>query len=661
MTRSFDLICMGRAAVDLYGEQIGCPLEDISTFAKYLGGSPANTAVGVSRLGLKSAMLSRVGNEQMGRFVRAQLEREGVDVSQVSTDPRRLTGLVFLAVRDRDTFPHIFYREQCADMALSEAHVSLDFIASAASLLVSGTLLSQEATRRACHRAVTAAMEAGTRVVLDIDYRPVLWGLTDAADGESRFVSSAEVSAHFAALLPNCALIVGTEEEIRIAGGAEDTLAALDNIRQASTALIVLKRGADGCVAFPGAIPARIEAGIVAEGFPVEVFNVLGAGDAFMAGFLSGWLRAEPIAQCCRYANACGAIVVSRHGCSPAMATATELRHFLDHGGRSMRLRDDQDLEHVHRATTRRPSSRRLNVLAFDHRSQLERIAEDNGAEPSRIAPFKALVAKALLSVSEGRADTGVLLDGHYGEDVLPMLTGRKLWIARPVEVPGSIPVAFEAGPNLGLALRTWPAEHVVKCLVFYHPDDDAKLKALQIARMRDLAEACHATGHELLLEIIPPERGNNDTDILLRALTQLYDAALRPDWWKLPPSSDPRVWRELGALIASRDPHCEGMLVLGMEAGNDVLEASFAAAAREPWCRGFAVGRTIFADAAAGWFAGRTRDAEVVEQIAGGYRHLITLWDRAAMVAAMAADASTLSPASASQTSPQFAKGFAS
>ena len=648
MTRTLDLICMGRAAVDLYGEQIGCPLEDVSSFAKYLGGSPANTAVGVARLGLRSAMLSRVGDEQLGRFVRAQLEREGVDVSNVSTDPKRLTALVFLAVRDRDNFPHIFYRENCADMALAEDHVAPEFIASATALLVSGTLLSQETTRRACHRAVAAATKTGTRVILDIDYRPVLWGLAGASQGDARFVASTKVTAHIAPLLMHCALIVGTEEEIRIAGGADETLAALDNIRQQSGALIVLKRGAAGCVAFPGAIPARLEDGIVVPGFSVDVFNVLGAGDAFMAGFLSGWLRAAPITQCARYANACGAIVVSRHGCSPAMATAAELEHFLVHGSATARLRDDDALSHLHRAATRRPASPRLNVLAFDHRSQLEKIAQDQNADPGRIASFKALVATAFLAVSQGRNDTGVLLDDRYGEAALPALTGRGVWIARPVEMPGSIPVEFEAGPNVGLALRTWPAEHVVKCLVFYHPDDAPELKVAQIARMHGLAEACRDTGHELLLEIIPPERAGNDTHTLVRALTQLYDAGIRPDWWKLPPSTDRAVWRALGALIEARDPFCQGMLVLGMESGADTLEASFIAAAGEPRCRGFAVGRTIFADAAAAWLAGRATDAEAVERIAHGYREMIALWDRAALSGKV------------SQPAPPLAKGLA-
>ncbi len=651
MNRALDLICMGRAAVDLYGEQIGCPLEDISTFAKYLGGSPANTAVGVSRLGLKSAMLSRVGDEQLGRFVRAQLAREGVNVDHVSTDPARLTALVFLAVRDRDSFPHIFYRDNCADMALAEGHIAPDFIASATSLLISGTLLSQETTRHACHCAVAIASSMETRVILDIDYRPVLWGLASAGHGESRFVSSAEVTAHYAPLLSACALIVGTEEEIRIAGGEVDTLDALKEIRRQSSALIVLKRGAEGCVAFPDAIPPRIDDGIVSVGFAVDVFNVLGAGDAFMAGFLSGWLREQSISECCRAANACGAIVVSRHGCAPAMATAEELEYFLKHGSPTPRLREDDALSHLHRSTTRLPRSPQLNVLAFDHRSQLERIALDHGADLSRIAPFKALVAKAFLLVGKGRSDTGVLLDDHYGTDVLPVLTGRNLWIARPIEVPGSIPVAFEIGANIGLVLRTWPAEHVVKCLVFYHPDDSDELKAIQIARMQELSDACHDTGHELLLEIIPPERAGKDANAVGRAMGQLYDAGIRPDWWKLPPSTDPRIWQALGALIEARDPYCQGMLVLGLEASTATLEASFTAAASESRCRGFAVGRTIFAEPAAAWFSGSATDADVVAQIARNYRDLITLWDRAAVT----------SKSKSHQQSPQLEKGLVS
>ncbi|MEO7850730.1 MAG: PfkB family carbohydrate kinase, partial [Rubrivivax sp.] len=169
MTRAaclLDVVCMGRAAVDLYGEQLGARLEDVSSFARYLGGSPANTAVGASRLGLKAAMLSRVGDEHNGRFVRETLQREGVDVSQLRTDAQRLTALVFLALKDRDTFPLLFYREHCADMGLCVDDVQAEFIASARALLVSGTHLSQPGTRAACEKAMRAARAAGTRVVL---------------------------------------------------------------------------------------------------------------------------------------------------------------------------------------------------------------------------------------------------------------------------------------------------------------------------------------------------------------------------------------------------------------------------------------------------------------------------------------------------------------
>ena len=195
MSATFDLACMGRAAVDLYGEQVGCPLEEISTFARYLGGSPANTAIGAARLGLKSAMITRVGDEQNGRFVRETLAREGVDVSQVTTDPARLTALVFLAIRDRDDFPHVFYRDNCADMAIAANDIDAGFIGRCRGLLVSGTHLSREGPRAACERAVEAARAAGRRVILDIDYRPVLWGLARPGEGAERYAASDAATA----------------------------------------------------------------------------------------------------------------------------------------------------------------------------------------------------------------------------------------------------------------------------------------------------------------------------------------------------------------------------------------------------------------------------------------------------------------------------------
>ncbi len=621
----FDLACLGRAAVDLYGEQVGCGLEDVSSFARYLGGSPANTAVGAARLGLAVAMISRVGDEQNGRFVRATLAREGVDVSQVGTDPQRLTALVFLAIRGPGDFPHVFYRDHCADMGLSAGDIDAGFIARCGALLLSGTHLSQGGPRAACLAALAAARAANAKVILDIDYRPVLWGLVPPGQGSERALATKAATASIADVLPHCDLVVGTEEEFRMAGGNDDLLRALAAVRRATRALLVVKRGADGCLAYAGEIPPALDQGLVAPGFPVELFNSLGGGDAFMAGFLRGWLRGETLERCCRLANGCGAIVVSRHGCAPAMPTAQELDHFLEHGASSARLREDATLDHLHRTGTRRAVPRRLYVLAFDHRSQLEAIAGPGGGE--RIERFKSLVAEAL--VAAGRAGSGAILDDRYGASILPRLSVAGLWIARPVERPGSIPLEFEP-PQVALALRAWPADHIAKCLVHFHPDDPEALRGTQLARIRLLAEACAHTGHELLLEVIPPPRPGNDAATAARALDAIYAAGVKPDWWKLPPSPQAEAWRAIDAAIERHDPSCRGVLVLGMEAANDALRESFEQAAQSPWVRGFAVGRSIFAHGGEEWFAGRATDRQVVDEVKRRYEEVIALWETA-------------------------------
>ena len=399
--RTLELLTIGRSSVDLYGEQIDGRLEDMGSFAKYVGGSPTNTAVGAARLGLEAGLLTRVGADHMGRFIREQLVREGVNIDGVVTDEERLTALVILGIRDRDTFPLIFYRENCADMALAPA--DLDRVAAVPrAVLINGTHLSQPNVYEVSMTAARAVRDAGGKVIFDIDYRPVLWGLTGKDMGENRFVAHEAVTAKLQEVLPLCDLIVGTEEEIHILGGSTDTLAALRAIRARTDALLVCKRGPLGCVAVPDTIPATIEAGIQARGFAVEVFNVLGAGDAFMAGFLRGWLRGEPVETACLYGNACGAIVVSRHGCAPAMPTWPELQHFLAMESRPWRLREDRALEHVHWATTRTSTYDELTVLAIDHRAQFEELTDEvAGGDRSRIAPFKALAFRALDQIAQ--------------------------------------------------------------------------------------------------------------------------------------------------------------------------------------------------------------------------------------------------------------------
>ena len=172
---ALDVITIGRASVDLYGQQIGSRLEDIASFAKSVGGCPANIAIGPARLGLRSALLTRVGDEQMGRFIREQLEREGVSTEGLKTDKQRLTALVLLAVEAEGVSPMIFYRSDCADMALAPEDIDENFIASSRSIVVTGTHFSRETAEAAQRKAIAIAKKHGRKVAFDIDYRPNLW------------------------------------------------------------------------------------------------------------------------------------------------------------------------------------------------------------------------------------------------------------------------------------------------------------------------------------------------------------------------------------------------------------------------------------------------------------------------------------------------------
>ncbi|APH56914.1 5-dehydro-2-deoxygluconokinase [Granulibacter bethesdensis] len=622
-----DVITIGRAGVDLYGDQIGGRLEDMGSFAKYVGGSPTNTAIGVARLGLNAALLTRVGNDHMGRFIIEALDREGVDPRGVQIDPDRLTALAILGIRDRETFPLIFYRENCADMGLVTDDIDVEFVRSARAVLVNGTHLSQPGVFAACWKAIETIKAAGGRVIFDIDYRPVLWGLTSKDMGENRFVAAADVTRELQKILPKCDLIVGTEEEIHILGGSTDTMTSLRAIRAGSDALLVCKRGSEGCVAFAGQIPDSLDGGIVGRGFPIEVLNVLGAGDAFMAGFLRGWLQDMPVATCCEYGNACGALVVSRHGCAPAMPSWEELQIFLQGKDWPYRLRDSAYLEHVHWATNRTRDYSELIALAMDHRSQFEDLVAELGTDADRVPAFKSLALHAVERVAGDDRRFGILLDGRFGAPALEQAADLPYWIGRPIEKPGSRPLVFEGSPDVGVRLREWPLHHVVKCLVLYHPDDPKQLRAQQDRQLLRLFDACRATRHELLLEIIASRHGIIDCTTVSRVIEHVYDLGIYPDWWKLEPTEDPVAWENISAAINRRDPFCRGVVLLGLSAPEEELIASFYAAAPFDIVKGFAVGRTIFHGVAAKWLAGDYDDEQAIAALTANFRTLVDAW----------------------------------
>lgn len=313
MAHTYDVLAVGRSSIDLYAHQIGVPFTEITSFDAYVGGCPTNIAVGVRRLGLRSALLTAVGDDQVGDFVVAFLDREGVETRFIPRKRGRRTSAVLMSIQPPDRFPLTFYRDNCADRELTKADVDRSPVADAAMVVVTGTGLSHEPGRSATRRAAATARAAGGRVIVDLDYRPDQW--------RDRRTYATEIHA----LLADAHLAVGTEEEVSAATDGETDLdAAANRLLDRALEAIVLKRGPAGCRVYEAG-GARID---VAP-FAIEVLNVLGAGDAFASGLIYGLLRGWPLARAARVGNATGAIVVTRHGCANFMPTWPEVETFV--------------------------------------------------------------------------------------------------------------------------------------------------------------------------------------------------------------------------------------------------------------------------------------------------------------------------------------------
>lgn len=306
-----EVVTMGRVSVDLYPEQIGVPLADVKTFSKSLGGSATNVAVAAARLGHPSAVITKVGDDGFGPYVRRALEEFGVDAGWVGTDPDLRTPIVFCEIYPPDDFPLLFYREPKApDMNLTPEDLDLDAIAAAPLFWITGTGLSDEPSRSATLKALE--QRSGGITVFDLDYRPTLWRSGD------------EAGRIYREALQYATVAVGNREEVEVAVGTRDPSEASAALLDLGLELAVVKRGPEGVL-------ARTAEGVVeVPPIRVEILNGLGAGDAFGGalchGLLSGWDPERTI----RYANAAGAIVASRLACADDMPTREEVEDLLE-------------------------------------------------------------------------------------------------------------------------------------------------------------------------------------------------------------------------------------------------------------------------------------------------------------------------------------------
>ncbi len=342
INKTYDVTAMGRSSIDLYSNDVGAPFVEISSFAAYVGGCPTNISVGTRRLGLRPALLTAVGEDQVGNFILHFLECEGIETSYIARKPGHRSSAVVLGIEPPDRFPLTYYRDNCADNQLNIDDVLAAPIADSRVLLISGTGLSKEPSRSATLFAAELARQAGVPVALDIDFRPDQWDDPRTFGVTLRSVlrlvtivigTDDEINA---AMLTDAGQISLTHSQVSDAHVSGDLPIAIRLLLALGPKVLAQKHGATGATVHlasnDGASGTSTQLDV--PGFPVEVSNILGAGDAFASGFLYGFVKGWDWYKTTRLANACGAILVTKHGCANFMPTYNEVMSFIEeHGG----------------------------------------------------------------------------------------------------------------------------------------------------------------------------------------------------------------------------------------------------------------------------------------------------------------------------------------
>ncbi|MFC5647889.1 5-dehydro-2-deoxygluconokinase [Paenibacillus solisilvae] len=316
--KAFDFVAIGRLCIDLNANEINRPMEETMTFTKYVGGSPANISIGMSRLGMKAAFIGKVANDQMGRFILQYLQTNGIETSGITTDRTgAVTGLAFTEIKSPEDCSILMYRDNAADLLLAPGEVDESLIAGSKVLLVSGTALAKSPSREAVLLALNYARKHGTKVVFDIDYRPYSWATPE------------ETAIYYHLAAEKSDIIIGTREEFDMLERFDGNTTRSDEFTAAQwfgchAEIVVIKHGKDGSIAY-GKDGSAHRGSI----FPAKVIKTFGAGDSYAAGFIYGLMQGWSASRSMEFGSASASIVISSHSCSDAMPTVKQVEDYM--------------------------------------------------------------------------------------------------------------------------------------------------------------------------------------------------------------------------------------------------------------------------------------------------------------------------------------------
>ena len=301
-----DFIAMGRINVDFYPHEMNVPFNEIISFKKSIGGSPANIAVGAARLGVNTGFIGKVSDDVFGAYILDFFQKEMIDTSQIGIDKTGAVNCIaFTEVKSPENCSAIIYRDNVADLKIEPNDISEEYIKNAKILLISGTALSKSPSREAVFTALTYAKKHNTIIYFDLDYRANAWSVPD------------EATAYYQKAAEYCDVIIGTKEEMDI----------LKNDYIKKVALVIVKQGKNGSVAY-------LKDGTIIKSpvFPVQIKKTYGAGDAYAAALIFGILQNWELQKCLKYAAAAASIVISRTACAESSPYLKEITDFISKG-----------------------------------------------------------------------------------------------------------------------------------------------------------------------------------------------------------------------------------------------------------------------------------------------------------------------------------------
>lgn len=584
----YDIIVAGPGSVELRGQQQGSSLQHMLSFEKTLGNGAPKVAVGLARLGARCAVISTLGNDEMGKFITEMLHDESVDTSQITTINGTQTSL-YLKNNPTDTSQTLTYGNSLTD-AISDVNEA--FLTKGCALLVLSAWLKEHAIHTNLLTTIKQAKENQVKIILLLD-------------------EDVTLAKNLSDLLALCDVIIGRELDYINLVNAQDIDGALLSLRQSSSALLVIKNG-QSCY-----VPSQCHH----HGFNIETAkpDISASG----VGFIAAWLQEKTLEQCCEQANACE-ILMSLNSESPSLDA---LSYFLDHQNQVVaRSIQSAFFSNLCYSSVQKRLKKPLFLLNLGDLKLWEKMAEPYNVKEETINLAKQFMNEAIIQGLENHSSIGIIFEDETTFDIKTWST-KLSWMARSLEKPGETPLQFISESELTSTLALWPKHHIAKVSVTYHPDDRYSLRGQQEALLAQLHQVCRFTKHGLLIDLLMPMNSLITAKTHSHIMQRFYELGIYPDYWQMSIPRDQRSWENIYSAIQESAPFCQGLFINAVSAPVPQLPTLMEIAGKEKICQGLVVGRTLFQQTVEQWFAKKIDDRMFVQILSDTFRETANLW----------------------------------